>query len=174
MIFYIFYVVSYLLPSLTNQNLFYFIFSLLIVSVIYFLVLTTGKKRKMSKNVIKLEYGEEMSDNEKWVGTNIMRPWFQLGVVIVLVLILLILVGKLLYGGMGYERLVNEGGEPDFWEIGNELAAYKQSQVAPMRTEAAAAPKKESMYGPPRARVSENIVGNMGVIDSARLSAILS
>ncbi|MFA6089421.1 MAG: hypothetical protein WC755_06160 [Candidatus Woesearchaeota archaeon] len=36
------------------------------------------------------------------------------------------------------ERLVNERGEPDFWEISSELNAYKESQVAPMTAEAAA------------------------------------
>lgn len=134
----------------------------------------------MSNNVIKVEYGEEMSETEKSIGRTIMRPWFQLGVVIVLLIILLILVIKLgvsawLLAHIGYERLVNGGGSPDFWEIGNELAAYKQSQVAPMRTEAhaeAAPLKKEGMYGPPRRR--EHITGNMGTIDSARLAAILS
>jgi hypothetical protein len=36
------------------------------------------------------------------------------------------------------ERLVNERGEPDFWEISSELDAYKESQVAPMTAEAQA------------------------------------
>lgn len=37
----------------------------------------------------------------------------------------------------GKERLVNERGEPDFWEISSELNAYKDSQVAPMSADAA-------------------------------------
>jgi hypothetical protein len=36
------------------------------------------------------------------------------------------------------ERLVNERGEPDFWEISSELNAYKESQVQPLAAEAAA------------------------------------
>lgn len=36
------------------------------------------------------------------------------------------------------ERLVNERGEPDFWEISSELNAYKESQVQPLTAEAKA------------------------------------
>lgn len=36
------------------------------------------------------------------------------------------------------EYLVNGRGDPDFWEIGNELAAYKQSQTPGMKADAAA------------------------------------
>lgn len=43
------------------------------------------------------------------------------------------------------ERLVNERGEPDFWEISRELGAYKDSQTAGMAADAAA--KKEYLSG---------------------------
>jgi len=36
------------------------------------------------------------------------------------------------------ERLVNERGEPDFWEISSELDAYRSSQTAGMAADAAA------------------------------------
>jgi hypothetical protein len=42
------------------------------------------------------------------------------------------------------ERLVNERGEPDFWEISRELGAYKDSQVGGMAADAAG---KERMSG---------------------------
>lgn len=40
--------------------------------------------------------------------------------------------------GNSQERLVNERGEPDFWEISSELDAYRSSQVASMAAQAAA------------------------------------
>jgi hypothetical protein len=38
------------------------------------------------------------------------------------------------------ERLVNERGMPDFWEISSELNAYKESQVQPLTVEAKSDP----------------------------------
>lgn len=69
------------------------------------------------------------------------------------------------------ERLVNERGEPDFWEIGNELAAYKQSQVAPMRSEAAA--KAERMYNSPASRRRETLQGSVGSFEDDALGNLL-
>lgn len=46
----------------------------------------------------------------------------------------------------GKERLVNERGEPDFWEISSELNAYKESQVAPMAGDAAANASGQAEY----------------------------
>lgn len=43
------------------------------------------------------------------------------------------------------ERLVNERGEPDFWEIGSTLDAYRRSQVSGMAADAAA--KREHLGG---------------------------
>jgi hypothetical protein len=65
------------------------------------------------------------------------------------------------------ERLVNERGEPDFWEIGSELAAYKQSQVRPMTAEANA--KAEHFRGR-----REQLLGDIGNLEVDRLSDLLN
>jgi hypothetical protein len=70
------------------------------------------------------------------------------------------------------ERLVNERGEPDFWEIGNELAAYKQAQTAPMQQEAAA--KSEHLYNAPiRRRQRETLQGAVGTFEDDALGSLL-
>lgn len=70
------------------------------------------------------------------------------------------------------ETLVSGRGEPDFWEIGNELSAYKQSQAAPMAADAA---KKEMMYSPPfnRGRARETLVGSVGSFEDDALGSML-
>lgn len=70
------------------------------------------------------------------------------------------------------ESLVNGRGEPDFWEIGNELAAYKQSQVAPMQQEAAA--KAEHMYNAGiQRRRRETLQGAVGAFEDSALDNLL-
>jgi hypothetical protein len=95
----------------------------------------------MAEKVLQIEYGSEMSDTEKGVGKFLLRPYVHLAIVVVVLIILLFLASKAgfdiwLLNKIGLESLVSERGEPDFWQIGNELAAYKASQVAPMRAEA--------------------------------------
>lgn len=65
------------------------------------------------------------------------------------------------------ERLVNERGEPDFWEIGSELSAYKQSQVAPMSAEAKA--KAEYFRGR-----RERLSGPIGAMQDDQLGSLLN
>jgi hypothetical protein len=43
-----------------------------------------------------------------------------------------------IYGVTGTERLVNERGEPDFWEISSELNSYRHKANAPYRAAVAA------------------------------------
>jgi anionic cell wall polymer biosynthesis LytR-Cps2A-Psr (LCP) family protein len=122
--------------------------------------------------VVKVEYGTDMSEREQQIGLVLNRPYVQLALVVVLLLILTILVIKLgvsawVMTQIGYERLVNGGGNPDFWTIGSELSAYKQSQVAPMQKETHAESRGN-------AAKKEHIVGNMGRIDQARLAALLA
>lgn len=92
-------------------------------------------------SVLRVEYGQEMSSTEKTIGNFLYRPYVHLAIIIVILIILFFLASKAgfdlwLLNKIGLERLVSERGEPDFWQIGNELAAYKESQVAPMRAEA--------------------------------------
>ena len=50
--------------------------------------------------------------------------------------------------GLSKERLVNERGMPDFWEISSELGAYRDEQAAAFRKDMAAeaaAPKTERL-----------------------------
>lgn len=72
-----------------------------------------------------------------------------------------------IFASSGQERLVNERGEPDFWEIGSELSAYKASQVAPMSAEAKA--KAEYFRGH-----RERLQGAIGSMQDDQLSALLN
>ena len=65
------------------------------------------------------------------------------------------------------ERLVNERGEPDFWEISSELAAYKASQSDPMRQDAAA--KAEQFRGH-----REQLTGKIGSYQDDQLGNLLN
>ena len=65
------------------------------------------------------------------------------------------------------ERLVNERGEPDFWEIGSELSAYKSSQVAPMSAEAKA--KAERFHGR-----RERLTSSIGDMQTDQLASLLN
>lgn len=83
----------------------------------------------------------ELSETEKSLGHWLKRPYVKLAIIIVVLILLMFVAIKAgfdvwLLSKIGMERLVSERGEPDFWQIGNELAAYKASQVAPMRAEA--------------------------------------
>jgi hypothetical protein len=64
------------------------------------------------------------------------------------------------------EDLVNGRGEPDFWEIGSELSAYKTSQVRPMTAEAKA--KAEYFRG------REHLPGELGLLEDDRLGMLLN
>ena len=72
-----------------------------------------------------------------------------------------------IFGSASQERLVNERGEPDFWEIGSELSAYKASQVAPMTAEAKA--KAEYFRGR-----RERLRGEIGDLQSDQLASLLN
>jgi hypothetical protein len=65
------------------------------------------------------------------------------------------------------ESLVNGRGEPDFWEIGSELSAYKTSQTRPMAAEAKA--KAEYFRGR-----REHLPGELGMLEDDRLSMLLN
>lgn len=58
------------------------------------------------------------------------------------------------------ENLVNGRGEPDFWEIGSQLSAYKDSQVAPMAAAAAQSAAASSSAVPVAASSSERFRGH--------------
>lgn len=73
-------------------------------------------------------------------------------------------------GDNGSERLVNERGEPDFWEIGSELAAYKAAQAPGMRADASNnAAGKERFRGR-----REHLGGPLGNSEDDQLGNLLS
>jgi hypothetical protein len=65
------------------------------------------------------------------------------------------------------ERLVNERGEPDFWEIGSELSAYKASQAPGMMQDAKA--KAEHFRGK-----RERLRGEIGSFEDDSLGRLLN
>ena len=74
-----------------------------------------------------------------------------------------------IFGGNSTERLVNERGEPDFWEISSELGAYKQSQTPGMRQDAQSnAAGKERFRGR-----RERLMGSLGNAEDDSLGSLL-
>lgn len=132
----------------------------------------------------------DLSENEQQLGQWLDRPYLQLALTICVILLLTFLAVK---SGIGLwflatfhlsERLVNEAGDgPDFWTIGSQLSAYKDSQVPGMLADAKAnaAGKERFLIGAGTPYRREYLSGAKGspaaalsVVDQVRLAAILA
>lgn len=70
------------------------------------------------------------TDNEKYARKFLLHPYFQIGLIVVILLMLIFLVMKAGFSSrLNFsEHFGTSRGSPDFWEIGTELAAYRRKQ----------------------------------------------
>ncbi len=102
----------------------------------------------------------KLSDNENAVKLLLDHPYMQLAIGVVVVLMLVFLALKAgfslwLMNKLGYgERLVNDRGEPDFWNVSRTLEAYQRpvgnAQQTVKQEVAAVAPGKKELFTDPK------------------------